>query len=132
MACCLDALFNIGAFMFLFGPRKYFRGAFVNGWKRMLAALLYWTLIALTVALAFIPGVTKWELLAALVAMKIAWAVNLAAAPVLPGPDSDGDAAASAAGADVQLLRQRRPGGHAGVSAAESCERASFALACSA
>lgn len=80
IACCLDAVFNIGAFMFLFGPRKYFRGAFVNGWKRMLAALLYWTLIALTVTLAFIPGVTKWELLAALVAMKIAWAVNLAAA----------------------------------------------------
>ena len=22
VACCLDALFNIGAFMFLFGPRK--------------------------------------------------------------------------------------------------------------
>ena len=22
VACCLDAVFNIGAFMFLFGPRK--------------------------------------------------------------------------------------------------------------
>eukprot|EP00966_Prymnesium_polylepis_P174946 4048387-Prymnesium_polylepis.1 len=80
VACCLDAIFNIGAFMFLFGPRKYCRGAFTNGLARMCAALVYWSLIALTIALCFVPGVTKWQLVAALLAMKIAWAINLAAA----------------------------------------------------
>jgi len=80
VACVLDAVFNIGAFMFLFGPRKYCSGAFINGPVRMCAALIYWGLIGLVIALCFVPGVTRLELLVALVAMKVAWAVNLAAA----------------------------------------------------
>ena len=46
----------------------------------MCAALVYWSLIAFTIALCYVPGVSTWQLWAALVAMKLAWAVNLAAA----------------------------------------------------
>jgi hypothetical protein len=37
----------------------------------MCVALLYWGLIGFVIALCFVPGVTKLELLAALVAMKV-------------------------------------------------------------
>ena len=50
---------------------RYCRGAFINGPVRMCVALLYWGLIGFVIALCFVPGVTKLELLAALVAMKV-------------------------------------------------------------
>ena len=50
----------------------------------MCAALLYWGLIGFVIALCFVPGVTKLELLAALVAMKVARAATtLNPAPTL-------------------------------------------------
>ena len=42
----------------------------------MCAALIYWGLIGFVVALCFVPGVSKLELLFALVAMKVAWAAT--------------------------------------------------------
>ena len=42
----------------------------------MCAALIYWGLIVFVIALCFVPGVSKLELLAALVAMKVAWAAT--------------------------------------------------------
>ena len=63
---------------------RYCRGAFINGPVRMCAALLYWGLIGFVIALCFVPGVTKLELLAALVAMKVARAATtLNPAPTL-------------------------------------------------
>ena len=63
---------------------RYCRGAFINGPMRMCAALLYWCLIGFVIALCFVPGVTKLELLAALVAMKVARAATtLNPAPTL-------------------------------------------------
>ena len=101
VACCFDGICNIGcaapsilapcdglcvcaargrAFMFLFGPRKYCRGAVTNGPLRACAALTYWSLIAATLVLCFVPGVPFEALVLCLICMKVAWAINLAAA----------------------------------------------------
>ena len=55
---------------------RYCSGAFINGPVRMCAALIYWGLIGFVIALCFVPGVSKLELLFALVAMKVAWAAT--------------------------------------------------------
>jgi len=78
---CIDAAAGVLACVFFFGPRKFCRSTFSNGWVRASIALAYWISIVLTIALVFVDReVAPLNLIVlCLVLQKLLWALNLAA-----------------------------------------------------
>lgn len=90
---CLDATASILASVFFFGPRKFLRGAFQNGWTRAGITLLYWGLILITLVLSFVNHVPIAIIVLCMVVVKLLWALNIAASCGCLGGRSDNEAA---------------------------------------